>query len=95
MQSKHPTLGRRTLADIYFQKMEADSTVNHMFINHNKQNSRYTNKKTVAYLLNPLNCVPILTTNKYLLPTHMREINAFDDRVIEIINLKFRKREAI
>lgn len=57
-----------------------------------EQKSRYnkTDSKRIAYLINPVNCYPIMATSKYLLPEKLRGIDAFDDRISETIAFKLR-----
>lgn len=49
-----------------------------------------TDSKRIAYLLNPVNCYPIMATSKYLLPAKLRDVNAFDNRISETIAFKLR-----
>lgn len=67
---------------------------NHKWVLYGKssKDSRYKNEKEqrVAYLLNPVNTFPVLATTKYLLPTKLRTINAFDDGIDKIIMFKLK-----
>lgn len=63
-----------------------------MLYGKSSQDSRYKNEKVqrIAYLLNPVNTFPVLATVKYLLPTELRNVNAFDERITETIMFKLK-----
>lgn len=54
--------------------------------------SRYKNKSKTrkAYLLNPLNSSSIVAAIRHLIPLNLRNVHAFEDKIIEIIRLKLK-----
>lgn len=107
MTKKHPTLGKKTLAEMYFlrpeTKVEAEEVTDDSpitpdrtetkgyekmkkykwtFHGITRTESRFSKKETrTAFLLNPIQCSPIITAIKYLLPESLKTIHGFDDPV--------------
>jgi RNA-directed DNA polymerase len=54
--------------------------------------SRYNKTKIerFAYLLNPINCAPITAAIIYLLPEKLRNVNAFDKEIKEVIDKRLK-----
>ena len=113
MRKKHPTLGKRNLAKLYFltDQKDKEKTVddnsplidsvnknskfkNNKWTFHGKSwtKSRYNKTKTerFAYLLNPTNCTPITAAIRYLLPEKLRNVNAFDKEIKEVIDKRLK-----
>lgn len=107
MLKKHPTLGKKVLAEMYFlrptTKVEAEGITDDSpiaperteteeyekmknykwtFYGITRTESRYSQKETrTAFLLNPVQCAPIVTATKYLIPENLKTIHGFDDPV--------------
>jgi hypothetical protein len=114
MRKKHPTLGKRNLAKLYFltDQKDKEKTVNvkSLSMNSANKNFKFKNNRWIfhcksltkpsynkdkievfVYLLNPTNGTPITAAMRYLLPEKLRNVNAFDKEIKEVIDrrLKF------
>lgn len=62
-----------------------------VFYGKSKNESRYTKKETrTSFLLNPIECSPIIAAIKHLLPDYLKPSNAFDDPIVvdKLIRMK-------
>jgi hypothetical protein len=57
-----------------------------------KSESRFRNKSTnrIAYLLNPVNCSPIVAAIRHLIPNTLLNVHAFEDKIDELVKLKLK-----